>query len=336
MINREEAFSISIIDDEAPKDDCIICLLTVNDKICLLINKHGIYRLMLANHIDPGNLAPDTKHSYEKIFTVGASDEFVARTIIQANQILNAILLKPGINKALLLERIWDITQVLLRCRNIVENLTKEETTLLKKNYEIIEENQRRSFQAHIKPIKDLESEAEKFFSCSKSFCIKVFSLVDLVYGTKHKASNFEQAINKLKNLQAPQQIINALKKNLSWIRLLSECRNAVEHEEDGHKIYLKNFKLMPGNKFSPPRWRYDLSKKGLGSIKYSYLITDLRIFLDNMLHFFEELIMLIFINEHDGVYPLIFYSLSADKINKNCPVRHKVTLDVSKIKGMV
>src|SRR5712691_2099951 len=107
--DRDRAFSIEL---GADKDDAVQQMIVLNESLYVFSTKK-IFRIHTADGIDPDRTAPDTRHSYQAIYPIGCSNSFVARSIIQARQILDGVILAPGLNKSNALDAIWEAAKLL-------------------------------------------------------------------------------------------------------------------------------------------------------------------------------------------------------------------------------
>lgn len=328
--NRDDAFSMSIKDPENTDDDSkIIESIVIGDELYLFKTK-SIFRMLTAESIDPKRSEPDTKHSYEKISDFGTESEYVARCILQAKKLLPFIT-KGEESKNKILEQLWELNLQLLNCKNVVREIYLHYSNLIDKCNQIIIDNQSSSVIPPLPKIPELEEKVRVFLTNSKLSLIGIFKFLAEFYplpiGDRIE-SHFDKHIKWLgDNLGADHEISKLLKADLEWIRLLSECRNAIEHAGDGQKIYVTNFTLMPGNKFSTPCWTYDLTKKlGVKNGPHD-LLNDLDVFCSNMLHLLEDLIIIVTQDKLSN-HPLVaLYKVTEAKINKECPIKYDITV---------
>jgi hypothetical protein len=125
--DRDGAFSIELGDD---RDDTVQQMIALNESLYVFSTKK-IFRIHTADDIDPDRTAPDTRHSYQEIYPIGCSNSFVARSIIQAKQILDGVILAPGLSKSNVLDAIWEAAELLLRCENAYFQIYNETLSLL-------------------------------------------------------------------------------------------------------------------------------------------------------------------------------------------------------------
>ena len=328
--NRNDPFSIEIKNPDNPEEiDPINSSVVVGDDL-FVIKENSIYRILTSETIDPKNNYPDTKHSYEKIFDLGASSPYVARAIIQFEEIIKFLSFNQSKQKDLL-SHLWNANQYLLNAFDCDKSIVEEATNLLPKCDSIIEKHKNRSSIPALPQIPDLENKVRTYLNNAKLFLIESFRLLNIFYKMPfggRKAAHFDSHLEWVKkNLGEKHSITKLISQDLEWIRLISECRNAIEHPEEGQEIKIRNISLSAGNKLSGPAWGYDLRKKLDIQFDSVDLINDLSVFSYNMLYFFEEL-FLICIDENLAIHKLWMLSrIPENKINKKCPIKYTVTL---------
>lgn len=328
--NRDDAFSMSIKDPENTHDDSkIIESIVIGDEL-YIFKTTSIFKMLTAESIDPELDEPDTKHSYEKISDFGTESDYVARCILQAKKLLPFII-KGEEPKNRVLKQLWELNLQLLSCKKVVSEIDIYYSNLIVKCNQIITDNQASSVIPPLPKIPELEDKVRVFLTNSKLALIGTFKFLAEFYPLSignRTESHFDKHIEFLEeHLGIDHEISKLLKADLEWIRLLSECRNAIEHSRDGQKIHVTNFTLKPGNKFSTPCWTYDLTEKlGVKNGPHD-LLNDLDVFCSNMLHLLEDLIILVTQDKLSNHPVVALYQVAEAKINKECPIRYDVTV---------
>jgi len=116
------------------------------------------------------------------------------------------------------------------------------------------------------------------------------------------------------------------LEQDKEWVKKIAEIRNAIQHPEKEQRIEIKNLTLMPGNKFSTPAWKYDLTKKNIGKQSdWTDLVHDFNVYLYNILTFFEELLILSLKDKFLKNSFLDIYKKNEKDILKECPMVYEV-----------
>jgi len=115
--DRNNAFAINIGENSTDTVDSIQYLINLQDSLYAFADD-SISKVLPAKSIDPENLHPDTRHSYQKTHPIGCKNLYVARSIIQTKQILDSIILNNDIDKQLIIDQAWCCTQLLLNCES--------------------------------------------------------------------------------------------------------------------------------------------------------------------------------------------------------------------------
>jgi len=322
MFNRNDPFSMEISDSS----NKIIKQLVINDEL-LIFTTDGIYKVLTADEIDSENSYADTRHTHEKLFNIGTSSIYVARMIIQFEYIMKTISFETS---NLLISHIWKMNKLLLNCYVPVEYLKKNNEIIKIECNEIIEKYKHNSTIPALPQIEELEAKTKDFFTTGKKFLIELFKIFNLLFQMplNKGEAHFDNHLTWItENFGKEHSLSVLLNQDINWLRILSECRNAIEHEGDGQCLTLNNFRLSAGNKFSEPTWIYDLSKKRLGISLESSLISDIDDLLHNMLYLFED-IMLIIIQEKMKINNFFhLYKIKEPQLDIDCPFIYAIAL---------
>ena len=321
--NRESAFSVKLGNDQ---ENAIQEMLTLNEHLYLFSTKK-IFQVRTADDIDPARLSPETRHSYQELYPVGCSNSFVARTIIQAKQIVDGVVLRSGVGKSEFLEAVWVATQLLLQCENAHFRIYSDVMALLPQVDDVVERAKTGTSIPSLPQVADLEERVGSFLGGAKRFLEKAHIVLSIFYDCPSSGANF-QAYREwmLANRSDGERVVALLAGDQEWIRFIAEARNAlpVNHSRRHFIMEVRNFTLEADNKFSAPSWRYDLSDRG-GPVQenWSDIVKDMNTHLHNMLTFFEELYISCVLGNLNERLPFEFgvYRLPDDEIREVCPV---------------
>jgi len=323
---------MNLSDNSENSNDEVQYLIKLQDSLYAFANNY-ITKILPAESIDPLNLHPETRHSNQKIYSIGCANSWVARSIIQTKQILDSIILNPEISKQKVLEHAWYCTELLLNCEAAHYQINKETLELMPKCDAIIEESKTRSHIPTLPQVEGLENNVAIFLGNAKRFLEKTHEFLCLFYGAPNSGSNFKTYREWLaKNKPNKQDLIKLLEDDKAWIKQIAFMRNAhdINHAKKGFSLEIENFKLNPGNKCSTPGWRFDFSAKKEGATQnyYSDIVSDMDIQLTNLLTFFEDLLLIFIIDSSDNNYKFKIYKKSAEAIDEKCPSVYFVSID--------
>jgi len=328
---------MTLVNPESDETDAIYRTLNLKGcPTCFLENSIAV--VLPAEIVDPDNKEPDTRHGYQFRYSIGSRNTIVARTIFQAKDVMDSVAFNSGLNKQAVLDHVWDCTQHLIDCEKSYRDILSDTTKLRFECDEIIKQGKTASHIPSLPQVNDLEQRVVTFLGNGKRFLEKSHKLLYLFYGEpvkKFDDSNFEAYRSWMaKNNELRTEIITFLEQEKDWIQQLAWYRNALDinHSRPGFKVIIENFKLRAGNKVTNPCWQYDFSdKKGNTQDEPSDLITDMEIFVTNMLGFFEELFLLCVKDNWDVRIDYEIYRHKEEDINAKCPTVYYISLNQKK-----
>ena len=162
--DRDGAFTIELGTD---KENAVREMLTLNEDLFVFSTKN-IFQIRTAEDVDPDCEEPETRHSYQEIYPIGCSNSFVARSIIQANQIFNGVILRPELAKTKLLDAIWEATQLLLQCENAHFQIYNDVMSLLAEVDDVVEQSKSQIAIPSLPQVADLDERASSFLGSAK------------------------------------------------------------------------------------------------------------------------------------------------------------------------
>ena len=326
--DRRDPFTIKIVDPDNPEDKAPIKEIFKFNKELFVFTTNGIYQINFAEQIDPKNTFPESRHSYKKIYSYGTQDPIVARTFIQFKNISCSF---PDLKKKML-PQIWNSTKLLIECQKSLDKIRIDIMRLGPKCDEIIEKNKSMREVLPLPQVDDLEMKVSNFFNNAKKFIATTFKLPHDLLDIRETGMNWESAINQIEKHYGKNSLlaIRLNKYDMSWMTFVSECRNALEHPEENYKVEIKNFLMMPGNKFALPSLRYNLTNSSYIQTnkkqgEFLDIVSNLEIITLNMLEQYEEVFL--FCLEHKplllGPFKIYILKYKDEEIKKDCPVKY-------------
>lgn len=321
MFDRDSAFSMPIRDPDNPTDESpLIQIVVIGDEL-LLFKESSIHRGLTADTIDPNKSDLTTRHSSEMLYSVGAANSFVARMILQFKDMIELLIPEIARQNELILH-VWESNKLLLECEKAHYHIYKHTMDLLPKCDTIIQTYKSTPFVPALPQIPDLQTNVSYFLINGKRFLISAYKLLHLFYQmpmNEKQEAHFDAHRRWIKSkLGEDHPICKILTTDELWVRLISECSNAIRHDQPGLKVEVQNLTLNPGNKFSSAAWKYDLTKKGLTRQEnYSDLVHDLGVLINNMLAFFEDILLHCLQNEVNGSFTIVRRA----NVDPKCPI---------------
>lgn len=270
----------------------------------------------------------------KKILDIGTKSPYLARVILQFEPIIKSAIIDENTQNRLI-KHIWEMNKELVTCSAIFKLLKQEVNTLALTCNDIIKQSKQRETTPALPQVSDLESRVNTFFTSGQKFLIETFKIFVILFNmsvAKNKEDSFKSHSRWIGNhFGTTHNLAQIIEQDISWITLLSEANNALKHPSKKDKVEIKNFSLISGNKFIFPSWSYSLSHKKLGVVNNLNLLNDLDILLDNMLCFFEEIMLQSIqekLNENNNTL-LHLEKFKEEKIDANCPIQYGITYKV-------
>lgn len=226
--NRDYGGSIKLVDpDDLGAIQNITRSLTIRDDLYLFTTT-AIFRVLTADTLDPDRKHPETKPSYEKIYSIGSQKPMVARTIVQFNDIFKFLNSPPKQEK--LIDRLWTCTKHLLDCEKASFYIYDQTMKLMPVCDKIIEDNKVFGNIPALPKISDLDTYVWHFLMSSKHMLAETFGFLHDFFGMPFNAQNcahFDKHIDWItKKFGEAHLLSKMLHTDKNWIQIISECSN--------------------------------------------------------------------------------------------------------------
>lgn len=322
--DRKNAFSMKIGDLSSSEDDPIQYLITLENKLYLFAG-NAIYSITPAESIDPDCLHPDTRHGYQKCYSIGCKDSYIARSIIQAKNILDSVVINNTLNRQNIIDHMWVSTKLLISCEAAFYDIHAQTMKLIPECDQIIEKGKNGIYIPSLPQIEDLNGKVALFLGNAKRLLEKTHELLIMFYDTPDFSENFQSYREWIKKNKPDNcKIYNLLDNDKEWIKLIASLRNAheINHAKKKNYVEIKNFELRPGNKFSGPSWKYDLSaQRSIKQDEYTDMLLDMDIYMHNLCTFLEEIFLIGIEDNLDARFKIQIYKKLEKDIDPNCPM---------------
>lgn len=260
---RDAAFSMEIIDPDEPKSlDPIMDMVSFDGKL-FIIKGNGLYEFFSAETIDPDRKDPEAQHSYEKVISAGSNLPEIKCILLQTKKVLEASILSPPLKKDDFMRHAMSSAQLASSIGITIDQIVSEYEKALPLCDNIVEAHKGKLSSPALPQIQDLDDRCKSIFLNAKKLIFQSFEILDYVYDVdKPFGTDIEQRIAFYQKNFPEEDIVKVLLDSKEWMFMISGIRNAIEHEKEGFWVKFKNFKKMPGHKFSPPMIEFDLSAR--------------------------------------------------------------------------
>jgi hypothetical protein len=240
---RDSAISMEI---ESPDDPSpIVEMVSVADRMHV-IKGGGIYRVTLADHVDPGRTNPAIPNSYQKILKYGADSEIVGKTLLTAKALFNPTLLlahidcKEGLR--LSLEALNDIAAM----SDIVEAIRIQQNAIME------EFNGRNGRSLALPCIPNLFGVCKDFIQKADHSVQSTYQMSTIFTGTRK--GWFEELTQSAVRKYGPDDLFSRFLAEVTpFLKGVRNTRNAVEHRKVDQRVETHDFSLLANGSIRPP-----------------------------------------------------------------------------------
>lgn len=215
------------------------------------IKEKGVYKIQLADDIDPQRTNPSIPNLNQQILNVGYDNEIVGAILLTAKTLFDEknATVKPFV--ASLFESCLTLTKQILELDEIVnvlaDEITQKETAMAQKSMQpnavIIPSVPGMDSKLH-----NIVSKADKAKNTLLAICRLQFT-PDAT--GKIKLDELEQKI--VEAMSAEPQLATAWNGIFDRFKLIRNLRNVSEHPKENYRIALTDFKMQPDGKVNPP-----------------------------------------------------------------------------------
>lgn len=229
-----------------PEEGSITCFVEVRDRL-LVIKKHAIYEIKLADNVDPERRNPSIPNHQRCVLRIGSEAPLVGRTFMTANTLFKTIFLPEWFDNTTALEVAFDATCDLAALSNQYVELRSEiQERLTLVTGQTLEDG------FVVPAIPDLEARFKALLQRADHFVKGVLDIGRLFYGDKLRhADSFLSIAKKIYANEDP--FVQFLERAVPSMKLVRNMRNAIEHPDHSKRIIVMDFALQPDGKLRVP-----------------------------------------------------------------------------------
>lgn len=245
---REAAITLTIGDDD---DKSAIQSSLSTSNALYIIKENGVYKIQLADDIDPDRTNPNIPNVNQKVLSAGGNNEVVARILLTAKCLFdeNNAIVRPFVSA--FLEQSIDLTKHVLELHEMIFDL-KEKITHKEKFFE--EQNHKPNTYS-LPAVPDLDKDLHNIIVKADKAKDNILSLYRLNFlpeaKKKPKIDEYDAAIRTA--LSSKADIISSWDEIKRILNLLRNIRNSSEHRRDGNQLILTDFEMKPDGSVTSP-----------------------------------------------------------------------------------
>ncbi len=216
-----------------------------------VIKESGVFKIRLADDIDPGRTNPDIPNLSQQVLTEGYDNEIVARILLTAKTLFDERNATVNPFVADLLEHGIVLTRQVLELDAMTQALSKE----INEKIAVLEAKAPARNAFALPSVPDLETKLHGILFKADKAKDAIIGLARLHFMPeatgKVALDELERAIEG--TLAAQPQMVAAWKEEWNYFGLVRNMRNVCEHPKNNYKLSLSDFSMLPTGEINPP-----------------------------------------------------------------------------------
>lgn len=270
---REAAITMRIGDDE---DKSPIKDFLSTENALFTIKEKGVYKVQLADDIDPKRTNPHIPNVSQKVLPAGDTNEVVGRVLLTAKCLFDEknSTVKPFVGS--LLEQSIELTRHILELNEMIEDLKR---IIIEKGTEF-EKREHKSNAYTLPSIPSLDKDIHNILVKADKAKDSIYSLYRLYFlptSAKPELNKYDPAIRD--KLSEQPEILEGWCETKTILNLIRNIRNASEHRKEGQQVKLKDFEMQSDGSVMSPTIEIehkDTPIKPTGVLEFLNYIKDL------------------------------------------------------------
>lgn len=248
------------------------------------ITDQAVYKVRLADDIDPKRTNPNAPNLSQKIIPAGYSDEVVGKILITAKYLFDErnATVEPLIGD--FFEAAIELTNHVLELQKMVADLKKE----ISDKEACVANTDQKPNGFSLPSITDLTTKVHNILikaDKTKDGIVRLYKIYFLPnLEGKPKLHLYSEALGKLPNID--DEILNVWEEKRKFLDLIRNTRNGSEHPKPNQQVLLNDFTMQPDGSIVPPLIQIEHKDTPIGLLPLVEFIE----FLEKMIIDYSEL----------------------------------------------
>ena len=244
----------------------------------------AVYRVLLADDIDPERTNPNIPNQSQKIIPSGYNDPIVAKILLTAKYLFdkNNATADPLLDE--FFEAAIDLTKHVLELQKMIAELKGEISE--KENF--IETAQQKPNGYSLPAITDLKTKVHNILVKADKAKDAILELYKIHFlpneGGKPKLEKYTKALKGLSNID--DEVLKVWEEKEKFLGLIRNARNSSEHPKPNQQVLLNDFTMQADGSVAPPLIKIEHKDTPIGLLPLAEFID----FLEGMIIDYSEL----------------------------------------------
>jgi hypothetical protein len=215
-----------------------------------MIGTKAIYRVQLADEIDPQRTNINLPNAHQQILPYGTELPYVRQTLMQARRLFKDKVLGSSFDHQAGIDLSFDAMKDLA----VMHEMTKSLNDRLAKIAEDMKSMTVKGRSVHLPTLGDVRDLTEKFLQKADHVALDLFGVVKLFHGTEIPKGMFEGLHELMRQkLDKDDAFLDFLNAAVPFLKFVRNARNAMEHEDETKRVVVTNITLLPSGELNPP-----------------------------------------------------------------------------------
>jgi hypothetical protein len=236
------------------EDGDLSAMINANGTL-LCVMRHAVHTIRLADDIDPERTNPKITDTQQRVLSFGSDDAFVARTLLQAEELLKGGFMSKKVDTGKGVAAAWAFTKELASLHEAVVDLEGE----VSKKDASFNGNPASDSSIRVPAISNIEQRTKLFVINADHAVRHIMELAQLFYPDIPSSKWILHLYEKLKKLHGEKhpatQFIQSI---MPWVHTMRNTRNGVEHPEDNGKVTIHNYRVTEKGLVLRPTIQYE------------------------------------------------------------------------------
>lgn len=240
---RDSALSMQVGDEN---DGSISGVVSVANADTYIIKKHAIFRVFLADDIDPERTNINIPNGHQRISGQGSDSEIVARSFLTADALFNSNQFTGTAELKQIIDLSMEVMKELLAAQSIEKDFTREQSNALA----AFQQPKQRSVA--LPSIEGLNERLKAFVQRIENATQAIYRFSQQFYDHTEKMwSGFESEIQKqYGKADEFSKFVGSIRPFMTFVRNL---RNSIEHPKASQCVIIKDFAITPDGTLTSP-----------------------------------------------------------------------------------
>jgi hypothetical protein len=285
------------------------------------------FRVRSPESVDPKETNPNAPWVSSPVDDIGCSNPIIARVFLQGHEILKSAFFEGEINKDFITIRLHACKESLLACEKIAKRIEYQIDKIIHQvNAQGIARDSSGRVLSPFPQVANLDSDCGAFLIQLNRAIKIICELPSFFISLNRVDSNFNhlgKRLTKIVGEKAP--LIEFINANAEGIRYLIDLRNFHEHPKE-KKTIIDNFRLMPDMRIRVPMWYIEgqeprpIKEEMIAAIEF-------------LVQMAEAMLIHLVMFRLSKQFPFIILEIPEKDIDANCPIKYKLSIDISKLK---